>query len=653
MSRSVIATIAILAAAGLLAAGSQLAARVNVEAASRTVAVVLDYDEIRRLAAVSRADVGEVLRKLKCGATHIALAEMTWDDLRAAGLVETYAAAQIPRGYVPAGHVVVHVATWNLADSVTQALAKKGLGPARAADQLAVHSPLLPGGRSLVVPTAAALSPDLGLGYDPAAVAVIRRAGLSVVARPRPAMVSTPDAVRGSLALAKHTGARVVVFIGNEVLGNPAALSATASALRDLGLWFGMVEMSPQFGADRLAHLLGGQIIRVHSISEPEMHKFTAAQAVQRYIRAVRERGVRLLYVRLLPTASGDVLEANAAYLADLRDGLERLGYQLGDPQPLPDLSVPKPSRAAIGLGAAALALAILGALGLLSTRLWPALAAIISAASVALSAGPDIGRHLVALATVIAGACAVLLLLRPPETVRRAPLLRSLAWLAVSSAVTIAAAAVVAAPLNDHPPTTATEVFRGVKLSLLLPPLLVLLVHVARATETYWQWSTETGGDEWPALRAGLTDAASAAVRYWHVALAFALLAAAALLVVRSGNEPLFGLSGLELKARAALESLVGVRPRTKEFAVGHPLFLLGLWLFFRGRKRGVWLLIAGGAVGQASLANTFCHIHTPYLLSLQRAAAGLVGGLIIGLLLIAIWAVVERLSARWTAAR
>jgi hypothetical protein len=113
----------------------------------------------------------------------------------------------------------------------------------------------------------------------------------------------------------------------------------------------------------------------------------------------------------------------------------------------------------------------------------------------------------------------------------------------------------------------------------------------------------------------------------------------------MRSGNESPLAPAGFERAFRSLLDRLLWVRPRTKEILFGHPLLVLSLILFFRGQKRGVWLGLTLGVVGQVSLLNTFCHLHTPVLVSLARAVHGLWMGLLVGL---ALWLVVS-LFLRW----
>jgi membrane protein DedA with SNARE-associated domain len=89
-------------------------------------------------------------------------------------------------------------------------------------------------------------------------------------------------------------------------------------------------------------------------------------------------------------------------------------------------------------------------------------------------------------------------------------------------------------------------------------------------------------------------------------------------------------------------MDNILGVRPRTKEFALGHPLMLLLCYLGYRNNRFLPILLL--GAIGQVSLVNTFAHIHTPLLVSALRTVNGLWLGIIIGLILIGIVTAVLR---------
>jgi len=120
---------------------------------------------------------------------------------------------------------------------------------------------------------------------------------------------------------------------------------------------------------------------------------------------------------------------------------------------------------------------------------------------------------------------------------------------------------------------------------------------------------------------------------RVGQLLIALAALAAFAMIVARTGNEPGVGVSGIELKFRSLLDRVLPVRPRTKEFLIGHPALVLALALWYRGRKKIALPLYIVGVIGQVSILNTFCHTHTPLYLSFVRDVTGIVFGAIIGL--------------------
>ena len=112
-----------------------------------------------------------------------------------------------------------------------------------------------------------------------------------------------------------------------------------------------------------------------------------------------------------------------------------------------------------------------------------------------------------------------------------------------------------------------------------------------------------------------------------------------------RTGNSG--QVSSIEMIIRNWLETTVGVRPRFKEFMIGHPPLILGLFLALR--YRASWMLIIVGTLGQLTMISTFTHIHTPIMMSTLRTLLGLGLGIVFGLLLIAIWTVLEGVWRKW----
>ncbi len=117
----------------------------------------------------------------------------------------------------------------------------------------------------------------------------------------------------------------------------------------------------------------------------------------------------------------------------------------------------------------------------------------------------------------------------------------------------------------------------------------------------------------------------------------------------MRSGNQSDIAPSQFELFIRHSLATILSVRPRSKEFAIGFPAMMLLPALLIAHRRAAGWLFALAIGVGIGDVVDTFSHLHTPISISLWRIFNGLVLGIIIGIAFIAIYrALVARFGAR-----
>lgn len=626
MSTSQKTVLLVILIAGLVAAARVGVLRFASEQANNTVAVTVDYLDVVRAASLAGKSPQAFLTELKeAGGTHAAITEVSLGELAETG--KLWSAVK------PGKFVIISSSTVARQPVVEQAEAKLPsavtMGPQRYGEL-----------RDLAPQLA-----DLGLGYDDEAVEVVKAAGLKIIARPRPDFVNTPRAVDASIKGAEQIGAEAVVFVGTRVLGYKGLLEYAAQKMKAVGLQYGYIELVPQAGEDSLATHLDHQFLRTHSIGKQELAQMSEGRALDRFSLAVRERKVRLCYVHLLFTEA-DPLAANIDYVKALTSRLRDDGFKLGSPQPFTPLIPPAWALplifAAIGAGLMWLVQPIIG---LSRQSFWTfTVLVVLAAAAVGLSQ-LEILRPVAALAAALIFPIWALLAIRFREQPAPRPVLSGVGAFLRVSAITAAGGLLVAGCLTATPYLVKIQQFRGVKLAELLPLLVIGAVFAARSTQRYWEVRTELGGSrpEGPALRAGLREACNCVVRYWHVAAILVGLGLVAFLLLRSGNEPGLGVSGLEIKLRALLDRLLLVRPRSKEILFAHPLLTLSLILLARGVRRGLWLGLTAGAIGQVSIINTFCHLHTPLLISLLRVGQGLWIGLAGGLIL---WLIIRWLG-------
>lgn len=638
--------IILLVVIGLGAAGYVGYSRIFSENSSRQVALCVDYTEVVRLAGLTDEPVHSILLRLsQAGASHCAIKETTLNDM----LLTSKAGLAAPDGRWLGARTGDDEAIEAFHAKVPGVhIEQESFGGGRLTER---RQPMGPR-------TTARFSGDMsvfgsiGLGYHPAAVNDIRQSPLQPIARPVANFCSTPEAIEYSMRQAADIGARLVIFHGDRIVGAPGMTGLTALQMREEDLSFGMVELVPQAGEYRLAKALDSRIHRCHSISPEEMETMSAQEALDRYMLAVTERKVRICYVRLLLSPSEDLLSENTDYVHSLFSRLSSRGYSVGQPAMFRPTDMPPMLMRVLVLGVLG------GFLWLLQTTcgigakpFWLTAGAGFLAAMAVTTPGFALGGPLVALAAALIFPTVAVLSLRQSsygnaECHEPVTILQAAGLLIRTSVITAIGGLIAAAVLSQDAYLMKIEQFRGVKLAQALPLVVIGIILAARATQAYRE--TLIDSSRWEALGRGLAEIGRASVRYWHAGVVVVLMGMVGYMLMRSGNEPAFGVAELETQMRAALDSVLGVRPRTKEIFFGFPMLYVGLMLLLNGRWRTYWLFLALGAISQVSLFNTFCHLHTPLTISLVRIAHGIWVGLLLGLLVWGIKRIGDAILAR-----
>jgi hypothetical protein len=620
-----------------LAAGAVALQRLRVEQANRAVELVLDYPDVAQWASAEGKTVAEWLRSFSTPFS-IALTEGTLAEwgMPVAAPTPTYLLSEV---------------RFQQAKRIFALKARVELQPPQDTPAVEVRSPT--GARFWVVGDPLTLT-QLGLGLDPVQVAQVRAGGKPIVARLINPQGITPLALRGSLLFAREQGASLLIFAGDQVLGYRPGLQATAHNIRANAMRFGAIEFAKQAGAGNLSQAIPTHTVRVHSIGLAESLLLSPREIVERLERAAQERNIRVLYLR----AAGADTATLREILQQLEQRLHRAGYAIRESgaRPFGALQPPIWQFALVGLGVGVLA----GWLLTLFRRegYW-ALAPLVLGAVFALLCLHPLGRKAVALAAALlfptVGMLAMAWLARaefvkaadsespspqplPLEKggegtgVGESNLLAAFAWkgarlLLVPFAWSLMGALHIVGLLAETPFLVKADQFAGVKLAHALPLLLVLAFYTAWVVGRWDFWR------EW------LTHP----VLWGQALLALVVLGAVGLMLIRTGNEAPGAVPDWELRLRALLESVMQVRPRTKEFLIGHPALVVGAWMLLTGRTRFLPLAMFLATIGQVSVVNTFCHLHSPLLVSLQRTGWGILLGIVLGLLALA-------LLRRWT---
>jgi hypothetical protein len=430
----------------------------------------------------------------------------------------------------------------------------------------------------------------------------------------------------------------------------------------DIGLANIELQKAQQRGFNRLAKTIHHNVVRLHSFTESDGEKLTQnlteaelrdrIQGVSdRFVLAVKDRNIRMVFLNARAVRNldkGMILHPlNSIYEAvkgsPVTEGaLPRIldaGYVLG---PAGEFTLVHSgwqslAKGLLWIGAVAL-------IALLIAYFFPELAlaafvlGMVGTAGLMVMSSSLFGQALALGAGTSAPTVAIMYAIQAANRKRENPtglkLGFALGLLLRTSAISAIGILFIVGLLNQITYMLVLEQFRGVSVLHLAPIALVAV---------YWLlFSQKLSYRE----RIGKArELLSAHISVLWVITAAVLAAVGFYYLSRTGNEG--QASTFERLFRSFLENTLGVRPRTKEFLIAHPLFLLGAYLSYK--YRSAVLLILAGVIGQASIVDTFAHLHTPLMISSIRVVYGLAFGMVIGIALIIVWEIVSRSWQRW----
>jgi len=592
--------------------------RIRAEGSGNVAALVTDIRDISAMARETGIPVEEALEQLLSkGLTGVAVGELTGEELRAGflavdfGSVENLVPGAIPDGVQPDSAALLLHGDAPYFREITGFISVKFPGSRSfplGSDSLVVL-PL-----SLVETLEAGILPDLPL------IEMLKGTDIPLIYRPG----STPGVPGENVALALELvldsvpGIRAVVPAGIFVAGYPE-LAPLSNLLRERGLSVSKVEFSQQIGTGFLERNLFPDILPLHSVRNEEIisRRISREDLVERFVRASRERSVKILYLRPSVLHSGSRLERFGEEIRRISGRLGVLGISTGWPQTLPLWRT-----SILSALAAALVLVFLSARVILrfsGKEDEPAGIRLISAVMV-LSLLLAVCMLRVSLAARAAGAILATLAAVESSLLALNSFRRPFRGVLYGITVAVISGMAIASFFGTPWYMLRMGAFSGVKIALLLPPAILLLHDLRRRVHPE-----------------SLQQVLSRPPLWGELVLIGGLVAAAGLMVLRSGNVSF--VPGWEIRFRELLEQILVARPRTKEIFAGYP----ALVLCFAVRRMDIWkgtreVFRLGTTLAFSSVVNSFCHFHTHLQFILLRVFNGLWTGLLVGSIMAAV---------------
>lgn len=487
---------------------------------------------------------------------------------------------------------------------------------------------------------------DLGLGFSEEDIELVRNLDFQVILRlknfPQIGKEDIDFKFKESDKTGKISG---IIFEGETVLGYPSKenLIFTAKLLKTKGYPFGIIEFAGQKGIETIAQSASELAVRVHSITKEEMEIIPKQKAIDRWIRAAKERKVRIFYIKPFMKSNSNLIEENLSYIRTIREDLKTNGFANGKASLFASYRESKIFIILLILGVISGGLILLK--NIFNLKKYQEyslifLGILFSVSLLFLNQEIFLIKLIALLAALIFPTLAIISNEKyflgnnnfKSEDIKDTPKHNFSFILMIKEVlpgflkiilITLSGALLIAALLSNNKFMLGIEQFSGIKISYLVPLLFVLAI----------MWLRVNKG------KLMILENIKKPILIEHVIIMFFFAVFLVIYISRSGNFSFLPVLSIEEKIRIFLEKTLIARPRNKEFLIGYPALLLAMSMNFLRIKEFKIPVIIIGTIGPVTLINTFCHIHTPFLFSILRTFNGVWLGLVLGLFVIIIF--------------
>ncbi len=618
--------------------------RWNREINSNGVDVVIDFDSIVKVASMKinvRETTKQYLQQLKeAGATGVALQETTLDRLNKDQFVTVLSGEDVNKNLVLQGKLdwVDPNNTFVFFIKEYEADLKPLFTQGFEEDQ--IRSYTLNGSEGIEIALPFKAAKDIPIGLNPVTVNMITtELGMNMIPRLSNKWLETPTSYKILTKINDLYDPYALIFEGEEVLGfdedkEDDTRAIIAEQLKNENILVANIEFNPQRGMSRLGAGSNYNVVRLHSIQDKEMNTLKTDILSDRIIRGVTERNIRMIYINTAfaeDKKADDLMEKTVDVItlavkgSESTEGLES-DFTMGQATPF---------RAEQPLYANLLKwVSVIGGLLLTAFMLrsfWKSAHYIVptvgiiglACAYVFSSSLFMLALKAIALATAIsaptlAGIVIISLIKNYSYQNNKRALLDTVGLFLFASALTLSGAILVVGMLSHVQFALYLNTFSGVKLLHVAPIALILIYLII-------------------VFKQKLDQILFATIRTYHLLIVGVVGLAGLYYVMRTGNTDAAAVSSVELAFRSTVEQWLGIRPRTKEFLFGHPLWIVATFIALRYPK-ALYLLVPA-IIGQLSMMSTFTHLHSPLWVSAVRTGIGMLFGLLIGFILIGLW--------------
>ena len=655
-----------------------------IEQRNNSVEMAMEYKDLRKLAALEGVPEEVVLKKFQeAGINSLMVFDTSLERLGKIGAIKLVTGKELRQSKVLGNDTgvfanvkdvkenAVYIAEGNDATAFEEAWEDLRVRyGAERARMISSNPPIIEAlGSTDLLPINAVREPvgilQAPLGLSSSEMRKVASLGFNVIVRPQNFVNVTEEKIDSIFNRIAKSGVEVNAYMpaGSEVVGYPNKIDYMAKKLADRKLimqeHYTQLQFAKIDGLVPLAEALNYKAVRTYVIDSLEQKKISVGEGLRRWALTDEERNVRVNYIRpyFLSQNGQDLLTMNLQYVKDITANVKARGFKIGEAGLFEaEASTIKngytgpyfPNKIAfVIIGAAVLAGAVIYLAQLVELTnskqviLWGVMTAVMAAILLA-------GRGLVMRQALAFGAAVFFPVLSmnvildiwdktKTSSVSALKVILNSTWqLALAVLMSLVGGMYLAAILADSRFLLEIDIYRGVKLTFIMPLVLMTILYVKR----YDMLGVMGAGVKVAVSR--VNDLLNKPITFKHIALLGVLGIILLYFVARSGHSAGVPVAAIEVKMRLFLEQLMYARPRQKEFMIGHPAFFLAAYAAYYNAPRLMqYALTCGAVIGQASLVQTFCHMRTPVFMSTVRAIDGYAMGAVIGIMLVTVVAI------------
>ena len=408
---------------------------------------------------------------------------------------------------------------------------------------------------------------EIGLGFSDQDIQMIRGLGYNVILRPRnPDQLDEKNIRQKITHFEKIKNISAIVFDAEEVIGYPSAkmMNMTADYLSSQQIPIGIIEFTEQKGIQNIAQNMSHLAIRVHSITKEEMEVISSKKAIDRWIRAAKERNVRLFYIKpFLKQNHHDIIAFNNSYIERIKKQLIDAGFSTGQASLFETYQIPTQLIYLLNLGIiAAGVLFITSFFKLNQQQKWILFAfAFLFTVLIQITLGRIMLMKLLALGSALIFPSLAIIknkkfLVGNDNVAKNTTTTNNNAYFDLIKKIIVANTRIaffaliggifIGAVLADYSFVLAIERFSGIKIAYIFPLLFIMI---------YFWWHSKND-------KLKLIEDLQKPILFEHAMLAFILLVFVVIYISRSGNFSFLPVPEIEEKMRVFLEEVLIARP-------------------------------------------------------------------------------------------